>query len=351
MYGQAKHVPFSVPADRIYLFMKLLVVSMCLMRKNHRFRSSFFFQASVFWVPFLFGFFATENSLAIQSEETANASDPLQILDASGSEIVDNVLVTLIQDISVSIRESGFVDSIDVKEGDFVEKKGELAKLDRLLHEIDQKIAAADHEIAKSKSENDVDLRYAIKSSAYASTVYEKTRQANARIGRTYGVLELKKSRLDAEREQLKIDQAKRDIQVAKLETELKSRQLEAANARVAYRTLTSPVSGQVVEIFVQPGEWVNSGEPIMRIIGLKRMRVMATVDGNRFDRSLLGKAVELLVDTPPSGQATSFPGKITFVSPEMDPSTGHIRIWAEVENTELRLRSGARGRLKILTR
>jgi multidrug efflux pump subunit AcrA (membrane-fusion protein) len=35
------------------------------------------------------------------------------------------------------------------------------------------------------------------------------------------------------------------------------------------------------------------------------------------------------------------FAGKIVFVSPEVDPITGQVRIWAEIDNRDGRLRPG----------
>ena len=53
--------------------------------------------------------------------------------------------------------------------------------------------------------------------------------------------------------------------------------------------------------------------------------------------------AVEL-----PDGQQAEFPGKLVFVSPEIDPVNAQVRVWAEIENEGLRLRPGMRGRLIV---
>ena len=48
------------------------------------------------------------------------------------------------------------------------------------------------------------------------------------------------------------------------------------------------------------------------------------------------------------AGKTESFPGKIAFVSPEVDPITSQVRVWAEVENRKLLLRPGLRGSFVI---
>ena len=40
--------------------------------------------------------------------------------------------------------------------------------------------------------------------------------------------------------------------------------------------------------------------------------------------------------------------GKVTFVSPEVDPVNHQVRVWAEVDNTELVLRPGLAAEMTI---
>jgi macrolide-specific efflux system membrane fusion protein len=40
--------------------------------------------------------------------------------------------------------------------------------------------------------------------------------------------------------------------------------------------------------------------------------------------------------------------GALRFVSPEIDPVTHQVRVWAEIDNRQLRLRPGQQGQLLI---
>ena len=46
--------------------------------------------------------------------------------------------------------------------------------------------------------------------------------------------------------------------------------------------------------------------------------------------------------------QAAAFDGTVSFVSPEVDPITGQVRIWAEIDNRAGRLRPGQPVRMVI---
>ena len=56
---------------------------------------------------------------------------------------------------------------------------------------------------------------------------------------------------------------------------------------------------------------------------------------------------MRLKVDLP-NAPGTVFPGKIVFLDPEVDPVNAEVRIWAEIENTGLRLRPGMRASLSV---
>ena len=45
-----------------------------------------------------------------------------------------------------------------------------------------------------------------------------------------------------------------------------------------------------------------------------------------------------------------SYPGRVTFAYPEANPISSEVRVWVEIENTNLRLIPGLTGRLEIQT-
>jgi macrolide-specific efflux system membrane fusion protein len=98
--------------------------------------------------------------------------------------------------------------------------------------------------------------------------------------------------------------------------------------------------------VLKQPGEWVEPGEPIVRILRLDRLKAEGLVSADALDGSLLGRPVTLTVNQ--SQKPVQYRGKIAFVSPEVDPVNGQVRFWAEIENADLALRPGLHGSLTI---
>ena len=85
-----------------------------------------------------------------------------------------------------------------------------------------------------------------------------------------------------------------------------------------------------------------------MRIIKINPLRVEAFVDGSKYGANLYGRPARLTAHLPPGDRVAEFHGRVVFVSPEVQPVNGQVRVWAEVENRDLQLRPGTRGTLTI---
>ena len=79
----------------------------------------------------------------------------------------------------------------------------------------------------------------------------------------------------------------------------------------------------------------------------INRLRAEGFLDARHLSAPLAGRRIKLVVDLPAGGK-TTFDGELRFVSPEIDPVDGKMRLWAEVENDGLLLRPGLRGTLLI---
>jgi macrolide-specific efflux system membrane fusion protein len=51
---------------------------------------------------------------------------------------------------------------------------------------------------------------------------------------------------------------------------------------------------------------------------------------------------------TLPGEKPTTFRGTVTFVSPEVNPINRQVRVWAEFDNADGRLRPGLAARLTV---
>jgi len=94
------------------------------------------------------------------------------------------------------------------------------------------------------------------------------------------------------------------------------------------------------------PGEAVVSGKPTMRIVSLKRLRLIASVDRKFAFKINKGDSAALHIQV---GQEEAVvPATIVFVSPEIRFTEQTFDVWAEVENHAGLLLPGMKGTLKM---
>ena len=98
-------------------------------------------------------------------------------------------------------------------------------------------------------------------------------------------------------------------------------------------------MSGLVTEVKRHKGEWVEPGQSIVRILRLDRLRAEGLASAELLGCDLHGRPVALKVEQ--EGKPVEFTGKVVFVSPEIDPVNGQVRVWAEIDNKDGKLRPG----------
>jgi macrolide-specific efflux system membrane fusion protein len=280
-------------------------------------------------------------------QETPNAFDrPRSAASASVLE-VPSVLVTLVEQVSVPARESGVLATIAVDEGHLVEEDQLLARLDDAEVQLEKRKAEIDLEIARKKSENDVKVRFARKAAEVAQNEYNRSLESRRAFRSSVTDSALERDRLTWERAVLDVEQSEHEFAVEELTAQLKENDLAVAVRNVERRQILSPIAGVVVEVNRRRGEWVQPGEQVCRILRIDRLRAEGFLSADEIPGNLSGARAVLRVNLP-GRPNTDFEGKVTFVSPEIDPVNKQIRFWAEIENRDRLLRPGLQASLVI---
>jgi Cu(I)/Ag(I) efflux system membrane fusion protein len=102
--------------------------------------------------------------------------------------------------------------------------------------------------------------------------------------------------------------------------------------------TILAPIGGTVVKKNVVEGQEVPEGFPMFEIADLSRVWVQAQVFEHQVGLVREGQAVEATVEAYPG---RTFPGKVEFIQPTLDPMTRTVGVRFDVENAGRRLRPG----------
>lgn len=260
--------------------------------------------------------------------------------------IFQNAQTSLIQNTFIAAPMSGVVSSVDVTEGQMIVRDATLVQLDGDLAKKEVVASQAALDAASLKSDNDVNLRYAKRTYQVREHELRQSQLANRRYEGAVSSMEMEEIRLQVDQAALAIEQAEHDLMVAAAESVEKEAALSIANTKLDHHTVRTRVAGMVTEIDVEPGEWVEAGKPMVRVISLDPLRVECFVDGREHGRELVGRGVQFVPKGWQSSQALE--GRISFVSPEQHPVTGQVRLWATIANPGGKLGSGTPGSLTV---
>ena len=290
-------------------------------------------------------------AIAVGAPVALSAQDVAPAAETGGDAIeIADAQVSLIQNTFVAAPIAGSISEVLVHEGEEVKAGDDLIQLDADQARTELEAAQAAYEAARLESDNDVDARYAKRTLEVRQRELEQSRIANERFPGSVSDTEIARLQLVVDQSQLAIEQAEHELMVAQAGAREKLATARIVQARLDKHRIAAPVKGMAVEIAVEPGEWVEAGKPVVRLISLDPVRIECFVDGRRHGGELVGRRLEFF----PSGQDTSgdplppLLGKVTFVSPELHPVTGQARLWATIANPQRAARAGMRGRVVI---
>lgn len=255
---------------------------------------------------------------------------------------INSAQLQLIVNVEIAAREAGVIEKISAKEGNRVEEGEVLLQLDRDRAKANSITAKSEFEIAKAESENDIDLKFAKVSTEVSGKVYQRSLNAVKQFAKSVTVAELERLKLEFERACLSGEQAQRMSVVNGLNVDLRKAQLDLATAELDNRELKAPVSGVVVQVYRQVGEWVQPGEPVARVIDLSKLRVSCRCYlKDASPETISEEATFVLKDK-------EYKAKVVFASPEIDPDVQDFIVWAEVENPDGTLKPGVNGSILL---
>lgn len=260
---------------------------------------------------------------------------------------VESALLRLIQQVEVPARAQGVLASINAVEGDTVEQGQLLAQVDDVEAQLLRSRAEIELRLNQEKVSKDIAIRSAQRALAFSQAEYARLQRAAKEIPRSVSTSELEELRFRADKAELELEEAQQARRLDQLTVELKDKELELSNYNVEVRKINAPIKGMVVEVLKQPGEWVEPGDKVLRIVRIDRLRVEGLIHSRDLPPNLRGAEVSIVMDLPGKGQMT-FPGKVVFVSPEISPVNGQVRVWAEVDNREGLLNPGLRPKMTI---
>jgi multidrug efflux pump subunit AcrA (membrane-fusion protein) len=230
----------------------------------------------------------------------------------------------------------GLITTLPIYEGMRVTEDQVVGAIDDRTAQAALDVARIASDAADERASYNIEERYARAATEVAATDFKMSQQANLQNPGVISPIEMEKKRLEVKRAMLQTEKAQSDQRLAKLEAQVKAAEQDAAEVALKQRTLVAQFDGEIQVQLLHEGEWVNRGDPIMRVVQFDVMNVESFVNAAEFDPSeLQGRPVTVVITLARGRQAT-VRGHVVFASQAVvESSEGYSEylVRAEVPN------------------
>ncbi|NGX58438.1 MAG: Multidrug resistance protein MdtA [Chlamydiae bacterium] len=207
--------------------------------------------------------------------------------------------------VNLSFRVEGPMNERPMKVGDRVTKGEVLARIDPRDYEVNLQIAEGKLERSQAQ------LRFAERDYARAVSIWEKDPGA------------ISKSLLDRKKED--VNQFKGEI--LSLEGDV-----EAAKDQLSYTKLIAPFDGMITATYVEPFEYVNAKQSILRILNTTKVEMVIDVPESQITEIPNAKEIFVQFDSLPGKK---YPAKIIEIGTEASVTTRTFPVTLLIEQKE----------------
>lgn len=256
----------------------------------------------------------------------------LAIGKLDGSRLfLDICTVHFIDDVKLPARESGQIIDITVREGEPFKAQQLLAQLDYGLYSLALERAQLQYENALEKANDRLGIVAAENQEKLQKMRFERNLRLNRRGSVSEEELEI--SRYEYQVAVLTLQREELNKKMAEGELKIEEANIAEVKERVARHQLFVDFDGYVIERLKQKFEWVNAGEPVLRVGRMDQLEIHALVDAKVIDPHRIRPNQSVTVTLNMADRKTeSFQGKISSVALVRE-WTDVFRIKAEVDN------------------
>ncbi len=111
----------------------------------------------------------------------------------------------------------------------------------------------------------------------------------------------------------------------------------EGARAQLGYSEIRSPIDGVVADRPLYPGEMATAGNPLLTVMDISQVIARAHIP--QPEAAVLKVGDRATITAP--GEDAAVDGKVTIISPALDPNSTTVEVWVQAKNPKQRLKPG----------
>ncbi len=318
------------------------------------------------------------SGLGCSSEKPAEPTVGVQVVPVKKATIEQTVTS---EAVLFPLAQSAIVPKISAPIKAFYVNRGSKVHAGQLLATLENRDLAA----AAQDNQGTYDQAQAAYAIATASTLPEEIQKAQGDTQSAKVALEAEQKLYDSRQDLYKegalprkdLDQAAVALTQAKNQYELAQRHLDAlmavskqqelksaagqlqsakgkylgAQAQLGYSEIRSPINGVVTDRSLYPGEMAAAGTPLLTVMDTSSVIARAHIPQDHATLLKLGDKATITVPGAGSEEAEPIEGKVTVVSPALDPNSTTVEVWVKADNPKGRLRPGTSVKISMLAR
>ena len=117
------------------------------------------------------------------------------------------------------------------------------------------------------------------------------------------------------------------------------------AQAQLSYSEIRSPIDGVITDRSLYAGEMAAAGTPLLTVMEVSQVVARAHIP--QPEAALLKVGGAATIRAP--GEQQPVEGKVTVVSPALDPNSTTVEVWVQAKNPKQRLKPGTSVQLSML--
>ncbi len=120
-----------------------------------------------------------------------------------------------------------------------------------------------------------------------------------------------------------------------------------AAEAQLSYSQIRSPIDGVVSDRPLYEGDLATANQPLLTVMNTSRLIAKAHIPQSVATTLKVGNAAELIVP----GLDDAVAGRVSLVSPALDPGSTTIEVWVEARKPDPALRPGMTVQISVVAK
>ena len=229
--------------------------------------------------------------------------------------------------LTLSLAVSGVVHAVPVAEGDEVAQGALLVALEQELEALElqrlEMLWQSEGVLRASQQR----LALITEQLNLAQMLYDQSRSVSRD---ELNALRMQKLSLEAETVNLELEKQRQALD------------FQIGQGRLEQRNLRAPLAGLVTRVTVNPGEWVQAGEPIIELVDSSESFIRFSLPSRQAREFKRGDEIAFEVE------GVAGVGIVSFVAPVADPASGRFEIKITFDNPNQHFRPGLTARISL---